>query len=277
MTTKWGANEGPKAQRGLEAEELIAGYASLARPVLDGLTLRIPAGQITCLIGPNGSGKSTLLKSLSRQLRLAGGRVLLDGADIATESTRDFARRLAILFQENAAPAGLTVEGLVRHGRFPHRGFLEPASREDDEAIDRALDLTGTTTLRERRVEELSGGQRQLVWIAMALAQDTCTLLLDEPTTFLDLGHQLQVMRVVEKLQRDHGITIVMVMHDVNLAARHAHHLVLLKSGKILVEGPPEFVITPPMMRTAYEVQGHVLKDDQSKALLFVPDAPAAP
>lgn len=254
----------------ITGDDLIARYRRGQAPILDGVSVAVPSGLVTALIGPNGSGKSTLMKTLSRQLALAQGAVRLDGEPADELSTRAFAKRLGILFQENTAPAGLTVAGLVRLGRFPHLGWLEPPGDADDEAVSRALELAGIDALADRRIDGLSGGQRQLVWIAMALAQQTRALLLDEPTTFLDMANQLLVMDVVASLRR-RGITVVMVMHDVNLAMRHADHMILMHRGEVVAAGRPAEVVTPARMRLAYDVEGHVVPD-ATGAPLFVAD-----
>ena len=230
----------------LRAENLSLAYDGNA--VIRELSATFPPQQITALIGPNGSGKSTLLKGLARLMKPQGGAVYLDGQAIHRLPTREVARRLAILPQRAEAPDGLTVRELVAFGRFPHQGFLGIFSPEDEAKIDLALAVTGMSDLAQEPLGELSGGQRQLAWIAMALAQDTPLLLLDEPTTFLDMAHQLDVLEVLERLHRQQQRTIVMVLHDVNQAARYAHQMIALVDGCVVCRGTPQEVLTPPWL-----------------------------
>lgn len=265
----------PRPPAELSCEGLVVRYHPTEPLALDGFSARIAPGRVTCVIGPNGSGKSTLLKSIAGQLVPESGHVDLDGRCVSTLRPRDVARSLSILFQENTAPNGLTVEALVRHGRYPHLGFLEAPGEADLKVLDQAFTLTGTGPLRHRRLDQLSGGQRQLAWIAMMLAQEARILLLDEPTTFLDMRHQLHVMGVVRKLSAERGITVVAVMHDVNLAARFADHLLLLRDGALISDGTPADVMTPAMMSRAFGTAGHVVDDLVSGVPIFVPDEPA--
>jgi len=239
-------------------EELVVGYPSADEPVIDGESLRVPPGEVTALVGPNGSGKSTLLKGLADQLGLDAGRVLLDGADVQSLEAKELARKLGLLSQENTSPESVPVEKLVEHGRYPHRGFFDGLSAADREAIDRAISLAGVEHLRGREVGSLSGGQKQLVWIAMILAQETDVLLLDEPTTFLDLHHQLEVMGIVETLRDDSDVTVVLVLHDIDQAARYADHVVALKDGAIYARGPPEEVVTEGLLAEVFEIDAEV-------------------
>jgi len=239
-------------------EDLVISYPSTDEPVIDGESLRVPPGEVTALVGPSGSGKSTLLKGLADQIGLDGGTVLIDGEDVHALDTKELARRLGLLSQENVSPGGISVEKLVEHGRYPHRGFFEGLSRADREAIDRAISLAGIEHLRERAVGSLSGGQKQLVWVAMVLAQETDVLLLDEPTTFLDLHHQLEVMGIVETLRDESDITVVLVLHDIDQAARYADHMVALKDGEIHAHGPPEDVVTEELLAEVFEVEARV-------------------
>ncbi|MBS7813627.1 ABC transporter ATP-binding protein [Roseococcus pinisoli] len=243
----------------LEGRALDIAYAG--RRVIEGLSVAVPAGGITALIGPNGSGKSTLLRVLARLMRPEGGEVLLDGQAIHRLPTRQVARRIGLLPQGPLAPDGLSVRDLVGYGRFPHQGLLGGVSAEDREAIDRAIALTGLRELQETAVDRLSGGQRQRAWIAMAIAQRTETLLLDEPTTFLDLAHQMEVMNLLERLNREEGRSIVMVLHDINQAARHAGHMVALRDGRILMEGAPEAVVTAGMLRAVFGIEAEIMTD----------------
>ncbi|MGC4033509.1 MAG: ABC transporter ATP-binding protein [Tepidisphaeraceae bacterium] len=249
------ANQQPR----LAAERLRFAYDAIGPTVLADLSAAIPPGRITALIGANGSGKSTLLKMLGRQLSPDDGQVLLDGKNIAQLPRQTMAASIGVLFQENIAPQGLTVEELVAYGRFPYRRLFESQTPEDVNAIEAALERTGLMELRHRPLESLSGGQKQLAWIALALAQTTRILLLDEPTTFLDLKHQAEVMHVVEALRDDASLTIIMVLHDVNQAARHADHLIAMRDGRIIASGNPAAVITPQLLRDIYGVNAEVL------------------
>jgi len=239
-------------------EDLVIGYPTADEPVVDGESVRVAPGEVTALVGPNGSGKSTLLKGLADQLSLSAGTVRLDGRDVHAMDTKELARKLGLLSQENVSPDSLTVEKLVEHGRYPHRGFFDPLSDEDRDAVDRAIDLAGVDHLRGREVGQLSGGQKQLVWIAMVLAQDTDVLLLDEPTTFLDLHHQLEVMEIVETLRDESDITVVVVLHDIDQAARYADHMVALEDGSIYASGPPEKVVTEDLLADVFGVEAIV-------------------
>ena len=244
-------------------EDLVIGYPATDEPVIDGESLRVPPGAVTALVGPNGSGKSTLLKGLANQLALDGGIVLLDGADIHSLDTKALARKLGLLSQENVAPGGLSVENLVEHGRYPHRSFFDSLTDADREAIDRAISLAGVGHLRERDVGSLSGGQKQLVWIAMVLAQQTAVLLLDEPTTFLDLHHQLEVMEIVRTLRDESDITVVLVLHDIDQAARYADYMVALKNGEIHARGAPDDVVTEELLADVFEIDATVERTER--------------
>jgi iron complex transport system ATP-binding protein len=247
----------------LRGESLSVRYHERRPFVLEGQSIALTPGRVTALVGPNGSGKSTLLKTLARQLRPEAGRVLLDGRDVAALPARELARNLGILFQENVAPAGLTVEALAYHGRHPHRGLFRDLEEADHAAVERALSLTGVAPLRDRAVDRLSGGQRQLAWLAMALAQEPRVLLLDEPTTFLDLRHQLEVMHVVAELRDRLGLTVAMVVHDVNHAARFADEVFALSEGRVVAHGPPAEVLDAALLRDVFGVEA---------ALVALPD-----
>jgi iron complex transport system ATP-binding protein len=226
--------------------------------VIDGESITVEPGAVTALIGPNGSGKSTLLKGLANQLTPETGSVLLDGRDIHTLGTKEIARKLGLLSQESTSPDSITVEDLVYHGRYPHRGFFESVTDADEQAVDHAIELAGCGHLRDREVGSLSGGQKQLAWIAMVLAQDTDVLLLDEPTTFLDLHHQLEVMEIIETLREESNITVVVVLHDIEQAARLADRMVVLKNGAIQARGTPEEVITEALLAAVFEIDAEV-------------------
>ncbi len=256
-------HESDEAASEFRGEGLVIGYSSADRPVIKGESLRVPPGEVTALVGPNGSGKSTLLKGLADQIELNDGTVLLNGTDIQTLGTKQLARKLGLLSQENTSPESISVEKLVEHGRYPHRGFFDGLSEADRDAIGRAIELAGIEHLRNREVGSLSGGQKQLVWIAMVLAQETDILLLDEPTTFLDLHHQLEVMNIVERLRDDSDITVVLVLHDIDQAARYADHMVALKHGAIYARGPPEEVVTEELLAEVFAVDAEVERTDR--------------
>ncbi|SOC50135.1 iron complex transport system ATP-binding protein [Blastococcus aggregatus] len=253
----------------LVAEELTLAYGE--RTVIEGLDLAVPAGRITAIVGANASGKSTLLRSMSRLLAPRAGRVLLDGRAVHRMPAKELARTLGLLPQSPIAPEGITVSDLVGRGRHPHQGVFSRWSREDDAAVAAALEATSTTELAERAVDELSGGQRQRVWIAMALAQQTDLLLLDEPTTFLDVSHQIEVLDLLTDLNRVRGTTIVMVLHDLNLAARYADHLVALESGRIHAAGEPGTVLTEDCVRAVFGLESRVIADPISGKPLMLP------
>lgn len=239
----------------LEARAASIDYGR--RRILQGATLALERGMVTALVGPNGCGKSTLLRTLARLARPSSGAVLLDGRDIHGAPTRDVAKRLAILPQGRDSPAGLTVRDLVAHGRYPHMGLLRRPNAQDADAVARALEATAMTPLADREVDTLSGGERQRAWIAMALAQETDILLLDEPTTYLDIRYQLEVLTLVRRLNREHGITVLWVLHDLNQAAEHSDRIVVMRDGRILADGAPRDVLTPATIREAFDV--HVL------------------
>ncbi|KAF1023340.1 MAG: putative siderophore transport system ATP-binding protein YusV [Paracidovorax wautersii] len=253
----------------LEGRALTVRYDG--RTVLDGLDLHLPAGAVTILVGRNGCGKSTLLKSFARLLRPHGGHVLLHGADLHRKHTTQIARELAILPQGPAAPDDLSVEQLVRLGRYSHQGWLQTWSREDQHVVERVLAETGLQGLRARAVETLSGGQRQRAWIAMALAQDTPVLLLDEPTTYLDLAHQVDVLDLLAQLNARHGTTIAMVLHDLNLACRYAHHLVALRDGRVFAQGAPSAIVNEAMVQSVFGLDCHVMADPVHHTPLCIP------
>ena len=242
-------------------------------PVLNEVTLSIPRGTVTAIIGPNGSGKSTLLRALARLLRPETGSVLLDGAAIARMSPGHVARQIATLPQSPGAVPGMTVQELVEQGRYPHTGPLRMRSDRDHAAVERALELTSSSRFRHRLVESLSGGERQRVWIALALAQEPRILLLDEPTTFLDINHQIQVLNLIKALNREHGLTVVMVLHDLNQASQHAERLVVLQDGRVVEEGPPAMVIREDVLASVFNVQAHISVSPIDGALLCYPYA----
>ncbi|PYI55083.1 ABC transporter ATP-binding protein [Paenibacillus flagellatus] len=245
--------------KALETNRLTLSYGE--QPIIENLDLSIPQGSITVLIGGNGSGKSTLLRSMARLLKPESGSVLLDGDNIARLSTREVARRLAILPQGPTAPEGLTVLQLVKQGRYPYQSWLKQWSEEDERMVTRALEATGMTELAERAVDSLSGGQRQRAWIAMTLAQDTPTILLDEPTTYLDLTHQIEVLDLLFDLNENEGRTIVMVLHDINLACRYAHHIVAVKNKTVYASGSPEEIVNEQLIRHVFDLECRIVPD----------------
>ena len=253
----------------LETRDLGAGYEK--RVILEGVTLTVPAGQITAIVGGNASGKSTLLRTLARILQPKSGAVLLDGASVHQMKSRKLAQVMGLLPQSPIAPEGIAVADLVGRGRHPHQGLFSRWSAEDDRAVARALAATGTEELAERDLDTLSGGQRQRVWIAMALAQETDLLLLDEPTTFLDVAHQVEVLDLLVDLNMAQGTTIVMVLHDLNLAARYADHLIAVGDGGIRAEGPPAEVLTEELVKTVFGLSCRIVNDPVSQTPCMVP------
>jgi len=247
----------------LDGQSLVLGYPSAPEPVIDGESIAAEPGAVTALVGPNGSGKSTLLKGLANQIAPDDGSVLLDGRDVHSMDTKALARKLGLLSQESTSPDSITVEELVYHGRYPHRGFFERTTEADARAVERAIDLAGCGHLRDREVGSLSGGQKQLAWIALVLAQDTDVLLLDEPTTFLDLHHQMEVMEIIETLRSDSEVTVVVVLHDLEQAARIADRVVALNDGEIRARGPPEEVVTEDLLSEVFRVDAHVVDTDR--------------
>ncbi|MDO5031191.1 ABC transporter ATP-binding protein [Corynebacterium sp.] len=233
-------------------------------PIIADLSVDIRPGAITSIVGPNGCGKSTLLRSLARLLRPASGSIVLDGADIAQMPTKLLARSLGLLPQTPSAPEGITVGDLVGRGRTPHQGLLGRWSQEDYDVVAESMDATGVTELAERPIDELSGGQRQRVWIAMALAQRTDILLLDEPTTYLDIKHQLDILDLVCELNEKRGTTIVMVIHDLNMAARYSHELIALRGGAVRAQGSPREVITEDTVRDVFGIESVIIDDPVS-------------
>ena len=255
----------------LFSEALDAGYPASEALVLHRLSLEIGEGDIVALVGPNGSGKSTLLRALGRVLKPRHGTVYLDGRAMREWPTREVARRLALLPQGPSLAADLSVRELVWLGRSPHQGMLGLPSRRDEEAVRWAIHETGIGALAGRRISELSGGERQRVWVAMALAQQPQVLLLDEPTTFLDLNHQLEVLDLVRYLNHEHGITVAMVLHDLNQAARYAKRVVALQQGEIYADGTPVEVLTPETLRDVFGIEAQVLPGPGGIELVIVP------
>ena len=255
---------------GIEVRSLQAGYEDTI--VIDGLDLTIPKGAITALIGANGCGKSTLLKTICRILQPKGGGIYLDGRSIHERNTADLAREMAILPQQPTAPQGLTVRELVAYGRSPYRsGLWGRLTSHDRDMIDWALTATGLMTLADRSIDQLSGGQRQRAWIAMAVAQDTDIVFLDEPTSFLDIAHQLEIMNVVSTLHREKGKTIIMVLHELNQAARFADYMVAMHTGAIVKTGSPTEVMTPDILRRVFGITATVMTDPYTGRPFCIP------
>ncbi|MFE5922246.1 ABC transporter ATP-binding protein [Streptomyces sp. NPDC056468] len=252
----------------LAAKGITVGYG--ARTVIEDLDVAIPSGVVTTIIGPNGCGKSTLLRTLSRLLKPTHGTVVLDGDDIARLRTRDVAKKLGLLPQAPVAPEGLTVADLVARGRHPHQSWLRQWSSDDADVVERALAMTGVADLGDRPVDSLSGGQRQRVWISMTLAQGTDLLLLDEPTTYLDLAHAIDVLDLVDDLHES-GCTVVMVLHDLNLATRYSDNLIVMRDGSILAQGHPRDVITAELLHEAFDLRALVIEDPAGDRPLIVP------
>jgi ABC-type cobalamin/Fe3+-siderophores transport systems, ATPase components len=253
----------------LAAEEVTLAYGD--RVVVEELSLTLAPGRITAIVGANGCGKSTLLRALARLLRPTSGQVVLDGAALASRPTREVARTLGLLPQSPVAPEGIAVADLVGRGRHPHQRMLARWTARDYEAVAAALEATGVADLADRSVDELSGGQRQRVWIAMALAQETDILLLDEPTTFLDVAHQVEVLDLLTDLNRDRGTTIVMVLHDLNLAARYADELVAMRAGRVHAAGSPVDVVTEELVRDVFGLDCSVIPDPLTGTPLVLP------
>ncbi len=243
----------------LRVEKLRVCYGRTV--VLHDLNLSVAADKITSIIGPNGCGKSTLLKAMGRIIRQQQGQVYLHGEDLSRIPTRQVARRLALLPQHPVAPLELTGEELVAFGRFPHHKKRNRLSSKDKEVIAWAMDLTKVTSLRERAIGSLSGGERQRIWLAMALAQETEILLLDEPTTYLDMAHQLEMLKIVKRLNQERHCAVVMVLHDINHAARFSHEIVAMKQGKIIATGDPKATITAEVLRNVFQIEARVMED----------------
>ncbi len=252
----------------LKAEAVTLRYET--RVISRDLSLAIPDGSFTAVVGPNACGKSTLLRALARLLPPETGQVVLDGKSIARLPGREVARRLGLLPQSPMAPDGITVADLVARGRFPHQSFLRQWSPDDRRAVEAAMEATGTAALADRPVAELSGGQRQRVWIAMALAQETPILLLDEPTTFLDIVHQVDLLELLAELNR-RGRTVVAVLHELNLAFRFASHLIAMRDGSVIAEGPPEDIVSEDLMRRVFDLSALVTPDPLTGRPMVIP------
>ncbi|WP_411815349.1 ABC transporter ATP-binding protein [Heyndrickxia sporothermodurans] len=253
----------------IQAKSLTLGYGDSI--IIDELNLSIPKGEITVFIGGNGCGKSTLLRSMARLLKPESGSVLLAGKEIVKLPTKEVAKNLSILPQTPIAPEGLTVLQLVKQGRFPYQSWLKQWSNEDEEIVMRALKATRMVEFKDRPVDELSGGQRQRAWIAMTLAQDTEVILLDEPTTYLDMTHQIEILDLLFELNEQENRTIVMVLHDLNLACRYAHNIVAIRDKKVYAQGTPESVISCQMVRDVFDMDCQVSMDPLFGTPLCIP------
>ncbi|MFJ9906135.1 ABC transporter ATP-binding protein [Streptomyces sp. NPDC101152] len=258
----------------LSAENVTLAYDQ--RVIAEQLSVEIPDNSFTVIVGPNACGKSTLLRALSRMLRPSRGRVLLDGQVIRSMPAKKVARTLGLLPQSPIAPDGITVADLVGRGRYPHQGVLRQWSAEDERVVQESMARTGVAELAERYVDELSGGQRQRVWIAMALAQQTPLLLLDEPTTYLDIQHQIDVLDLCAELHEEQGRTLVAVLHDLNHAARYATHLIALRAGKVVAEGAPKDIVTAELVEEVFGLRCQVIDDPETGTPLVVPAARTA-
>lgn len=253
----------------LSTRDLTLGYGGA--PVLSGITLDIPDHQVTAIVGPNACGKSTLLRCLARLIKPMSGEALLDGAPIHKQNTKVIARRIALLPQSAEAPAGMWVIDLVARGRTPHQTPLQQWSPKDEDVVARALAQVGLSEDADRPVSELSGGQRQRAWIAMVLAQETDILLLDEPTTFLDLHYQIDTLKLLRELQGKRQLTVVMILHDINLAARFADHIVGLRQGAIMCQGTPDEVVTAANMKAIYDLDAQIIAGPVGNAPVVIP------
>lgn len=250
-------------QTAFRMENLSSGYEHVR--VFEGLNLTIEEGKVTTIIGPNGCGKSTLLKTIGRILKKQQGTVYLQEQNMQNLSTKEIAKKLAILSQTPIAPGQLKVEELIAYGRYPHRNNVNRLTKKDEEMIEWALTVTNTLEYRNRELAQLSGGQRQRVWLAMALAQETSILLLDEPTTYLDMAHQLEVLDIVKNLNEQHNCTIVMVLHDINHAARYSDHLIAMRQGVVVETGTPQEILCADVMRKVFNISARIMVDPATK------------
>ncbi|MFC6013755.1 ABC transporter ATP-binding protein [Nocardia lasii] len=255
----------------LAAHEITVGYDK--RVISTQLSVAIPDDTFTVIVGPNACGKSTLLRALSRLLRPSAGTVLLDGKAISSYPAKQVARKLGLLPQTSTAPEGISVADLVARGRYPHQKLIRQWSRADEDAVITAMAATGVTELAPRLVDELSGGQRQRVWVAMVLAQETPLMLLDEPTTFLDIAHQIELLELFRDLNRDRGHTLVAVLHDLNQACRYGDHLIAMKDGVVVAEGHPADVITAELVEHVFGLACRIIDDPESGTPLVIPRA----
>lgn len=256
-------------QQVFKAKEIVTGYDK--KIIIDGVDITIPSNKISVIIGANGCGKSTLLKTLARLIKPVSGEVLIDGKKITSMKSKQLAQVLGLLPQSPVVPEGITVWDLVSRGRYPYQSFLKSMDKTDFEAVEEALDIMGITEFANKSVDELSGGQRQRVWIAMALSQQTDILLLDEPTTYLDIAYQIEILDLLTDLNRKRGTTIVMVLHDINLSARYADYIFALRKGKLIDQGTPSEVITSELIDKVFGLNCIVIKDPVSNSPFIVP------
>ncbi|MDN6662504.1 ABC transporter ATP-binding protein [Corynebacterium variabile] len=257
----------------ISVANLRVGYTP-DRPVISDLSLNIPGGQVTTIIGPNGCGKSTLLRAIGRLIPSQGGEVHLGDTDIGSMKRKDIAKTIGVLPQSPISPPGLIVSDLVSRGRHPHQSWIRQWSSSDEEEVNAALEMTDVAELADRSVDSLSGGQRQRVWISMVLAQHTDVLFLDEPTTYLDLAHSIEVLDLVNRLRRDLDRTVVMVLHDLNLAIRYSDNLVVMRDGDLIATGKPEEIITSELLKDVFELDATVIEDPVVGGPLIVPNDP---
>jgi len=253
---------------GIVIKNLTSGYED--NLIIEELNVAIPKGKITVVIGANGSGKSTLLKTIARVLKPKKGEILLDGFNVHQYSSKNIAKLMAVLPQGPKAPSGLTVEELVAYGRFPHKKGFGALDVSDREVVEEALDICGMKELRDRTLANLSGGQHQRAWIAMTLCQKTDFILLDEPTTYLDLAHQLEILTLLAKLNQKEARTIVMVLHELNMASRFADYIIGMKEGKIVAKGPPVNVITSENLRQIYQIEAEIMIDEKTQKPFYL-------
>jgi len=253
----------------LRGENLTLGYGK--KTVAQDLNVSIPDGHFTAIIGPNGCGKSTLLRTLSRLMTPLAGSVYLDGEQIQRYASKEVARRIGLLAQNATTPGDITVQELVARGRYPHQPLFTRWRKEDEAAVTRAMQATGITDLAAQSVDTLSGGQRQRAWIAMVLAQETAIMLLDEPTTWLDISHQIDLLELLSELNRTQGYTLAAVLHDLNQACRYATHLIALRDGKIVAEGAPKAIVTPALIEQIYGMRCMIIDDPVAGTPLVVP------
>ncbi|MFC3957072.1 ABC transporter ATP-binding protein [Halovivax cerinus] len=259
--------DGVGVRSALIGEDLALRYPTSDEPVVECARLDVPEGAVTALVGPNGSGKSTLLKALSNHLDPARGVVTIHGEELESFGRKELARELGVLSQENDSLGSITVEDLVFHGRYPYRGFVEGVTEADHRAVDRAFDLTGIEALRDVELGQLSGGQKQLAWIAMVLAQETDVLLLDEPTTFLDVHHQFRVLETIRQLNEEQGVTVAIILHDISQAARFADYLIAMCDGELYDWGPPDEVVTEELLADVFGVEATVRTEPDLQVL----------
>ena len=261
-------------QAALETKSVTLAYEQ--NVIAKNLSVEIPNGKFTVIVGPNGCGKSTLLRSLSRLLLPQSGKILLNGENIHSQSTREVAKKLGLLPQSAIAPNGIKVIDLVSRGRFPHQKWFQTWSEADQKAVELAMQATGVMDFAQHNVDQLSGGQRQRVWVAMALAQETSLLLLDEPTTYLDIAHQIELMDLFQDLNRIQGHTLVAVLHDLNHACRYADHLIMIKAGEVIATGSPNEIVTEALIKQVFGLSCLILPDPISNTPLIIPRGRAA-